>query len=245
MNKIKRQAFKPLYKNFLKFRINIQERNKIFKFKKQKWKNFVHFYKKQIGWKLRNKPKSLLHYQVCEYPNRFNSYKRVYNSTLMSIKVFKLFYGNFRKRTLKNIIKDIKRKVQNEDKRLFFLKFFETRLDSVLYRAKFCESVRLAQQLILHKQILVNFKIVTNKNYQLKDGDLISLNSTYFNMVKKLSRETKKKLLLTRPIPPQNLKINYKTMQIVFSKIDENHELCKLLPIYLNLELIFNNYLKQ
>ena len=55
-----------------------------------------------------------------------------------------------------------------------FLKLFETRLDILLYRARFSNSVRGARQFITHGKIYVNGLNVKNKSYQIKAGDLIS-----------------------------------------------------------------------
>jgi hypothetical protein len=40
----KRNRFKPLYKQFIELRGNIQNRTKLLRFKKKKWKSFVQNY---------------------------------------------------------------------------------------------------------------------------------------------------------------------------------------------------------
>ena len=56
-----------------------------------------------------------------------------------------------------------------------FLKYLELRLDSILYRAQFCRSFKQAQQMINHRQILVNGEAATFVGYIVKPGDIIAL----------------------------------------------------------------------
>ena len=57
------------------------------------------------------------------------------------------------------------------------IELFESRLDSVLRQAKFCSTIKDAKQLIGHKHVKVNKKIVRSCSYILKQGDLIEINS--------------------------------------------------------------------
>ena len=51
----------------------------------------------------------------------------------------------------------------------------ETRLDNLVYRLGFGSSLRQARQILVHRHILVNGKIVDRPSYEVQVGDVISL----------------------------------------------------------------------
>jgi small subunit ribosomal protein S4 len=55
------------------------------------------------------------------------------------------------------------------------LQYLETRLDNVTYRLGLAPTRRAARQLVSHKHILVNNKVVNIASYALKLGDMIGL----------------------------------------------------------------------
>ncbi len=55
------------------------------------------------------------------------------------------------------------------------LQYLETRLDNVTYRLGIAPTRRAARQLVSHKHILVNEKVVNIASYALKVGDMIGL----------------------------------------------------------------------
>ena len=169
----KKSRFKPLFKHILKLRGNFQNRNKLLNFKKKKWEVPINFYKKKIkhyqNYK-KFKPLDFIKYNVTRYSNKGTSYKKKFKNSLHLKKSFKITYNitnkNF-KYNVNNISKNIFSKIG-------LLKLFETRLDTVLFRAKFSNSLRGAAQLIAHGKIYVNGLIIKNKSYQIKIGDLIN-----------------------------------------------------------------------
>src|SRR2546421_571993 len=66
-----------------------------------------------------------------------------------------------------------------------FFSLLEKRLDVVLYRCGFVKTISGAGQLIIHKKILVNDKIVTIPGYILQPGDCISVQSKNAETVSK------------------------------------------------------------
>lgn len=233
-----KNRFKPLYKKFIKLRENPQNRRKVLRFKKQKWVSFVEFYKRKLKWYKKFRPQNQNRYLVSRYPNRYTSYAQRYKRTFQSYKKFNLFYGSFLKKVVKGKILTVKnKKVKNQNPE--FLRLFEKRLDVVLYRAKFCHSLRSAQQLIVHGKVFVNNKNVKSKSFVLKQGDLISVNLKYSELIQSNIRQSE-----IWSIPPKHLLINFKTMQIIFG--DLNHtNLSLLYPFYLNLEKILVNFRYQ
>ena len=43
-----KNRYKPLYKQFLRLRDNIQDKKKLLKFKKKKWQSFIQNYKRKL-----------------------------------------------------------------------------------------------------------------------------------------------------------------------------------------------------
>lgn len=56
-----------------------------------------------------------------------------------------------------------------------FMGLLETRLDAVVYRAKFAPTPFAARQFVSHGHVLVNGKRITIPSYQVKEGDVISI----------------------------------------------------------------------
>lgn len=101
----------------------------------------------------------------------------------MDYKRLNLLYGGLTKKLVKT---SIKKTLNTKYKKInsVFLKLFESRLDIVLHRAKFSQSVREARQLILHGKIFVNGKLIKIKSYKLKTGDLINVEYKSFKLIK-------------------------------------------------------------
>ena len=55
------------------------------------------------------------------------------------------------------------------------LQLLEARLDNVIYRMGFASTRAEARQLVSHKSVLVNSKVVNIPSYQVKIGDLVSI----------------------------------------------------------------------
>lgn len=235
----KKHIFKPLYKQFLKLKENVQNRNKLFKFKKQKWQKLILNYKRRLKKYKKFKPKDQNKYLVSKYPNKNTSYKKRYKNSLHAAKRLALHYGGLSEKFIKKqILKAYKQKgTKNINKS--FLELFESRLDVTLYRAKFSPSIRNARQLIVHGKVSVNNKPVRSKAYALKTGDLIAINPKYIHLI-----ETNIRQALIWPIPPKHLFINYKTIQIIFGDI-KNTNLSTIFPFYLNLEKVLVSYKYQ
>jgi ribosomal protein S4 len=239
---VKKNQFKPLYKQFLKLRTNVQNRTKLFKFNHKKWKTFIQNYKKKLRRYKKFKPQNQTQYTVSKYPNKGNSYKRQYKKTLDTSKRFRLFYGGLSKKLVKRQIKNLLKTKTNKFTyfNLLFLKFFEHRLDTILYRSKFSQSFRNAKQLIVHGKVFVNEKQIKSPSFILNPGDLITVDSKYSYLVEKNLKKAQ-----AWPIPPKHLSINYKTLEIFFGTIPvKNYYLTDFL-FHLDLEKVIVSYSRQ
>jgi len=226
-----KNRFRPLYKQFIGLKENVQNRTKLLQFKKQKWEKLIQNYKRKLKWYKKFKPKDQTQYLVSRYPSRGFSYKKRYKNTLQETKKFKLLYGGLSKKHIKKSVKAALNKKSLKINPLF-LEIFESRLDTILYRSKFSPSVRNARQLILHGKVLVNNKPIRIKSYLLKAGDLITIDYKYSKLIEINTEQSD-----IWPIPPKHLTINYKTLQIIFGTF-KNTNLSLNFSYHLNLEKI-------
>lgn len=65
-----------------------------------------------------------------------------------------------------------------------FLILLESRIDTILYRTGFVSSIFEARQIISHKKILVNDKVVNIKSYLLQPKDILSIHPKDYQRVK-------------------------------------------------------------
>lgn len=229
--------YKPFYKQFLRLRKNIQNRPKLFKFKRQKWKKFQQYSKTQLAPFKRFKIKDQFQFSVSKFASKGNSFQKKFRDNLHELKGFGLFYGKLKKKYLKkHMLTSLKAKTLF-DYRHRILKFFESRLDIILYRAHFSLTVESARQYILHGHILVNGVPVTIKSYILQENDLIEVHCD-----PKGRKQIKESLDRSNfwPIPPKHLIINYKTLQIIFSYTNSSNSI-PIFNHYLNINALTIN----
>jgi ribosomal protein S4 len=183
---VKKYRFKPLYKKFLILRENVHNKQKLLNFKKKKWKKLIRHYKNRLKKYRKFKPKDQNRYFVTKYPNKGTAYKKLYRDTLYENKKFGLFYGGLNKKILKKRTKTILTKTKNyTNLNMLLMENFENRLDVILYQSKFSPTVKTARQLIIHGKVLVNNKIVKNKSYILKTGDLVKIDPKDYRIIKR------------------------------------------------------------
>ena len=237
----KKNRFKPIFKQSLKLRENVQNRQKILKFKKKKWKSFLTFYLNKLKNYRKFKPLDHSKYFVTKYGTRGVSYNKRFRDTLQAGKRLRIFYGNLLKKYFKKKIKLALNKKKSTLKiENTFLHLFESRLDIVLYRAKFAPTVRSARQLISHGKVSVNKTQVKNKAYTLKKGDIVHLSLDCLNLYEHHIIDS-----IKWPIPPKHLLINYRTLQILFIDNIELTNIANEFLFNLRLQKILVNYYKQ
>ena len=97
-----------------------------------------------------------------------------YGIQLQAKQKLKAYYGNINERQFRNIYRKALSKRGDTSENLIAL--LESRLDTVVYRAKLAPTVFAARQLINHGHIKVNKKRVNVASYLLKDTDQIEVN---------------------------------------------------------------------
>ena len=93
--------FKPSYKDFLKINSNIQNKQKLLKFRKKKWENFLFRMLKlskfkKLRYRKYNKYNCYYKFynQNSYYISKFKNYfSKLYKKNLVTKKKFKMFYG--------------------------------------------------------------------------------------------------------------------------------------------------------
>ena len=96
-----------------------------------------------------------------------------YGLQLIAKQKLKSYYGNINERQFRNIYRKAIKKRGDTTENLVAL--LETRLDTVIYRAKFAPTVFSARQLINHGHFKVNKKKVNVSSYLVKEEDLIEV----------------------------------------------------------------------
>ena len=96
-----------------------------------------------------------------------------YGIQLNAKQKLKSYYGNINERQFRNVYRKALKKKGDTTENLVGL--LETRLDTVIYRAKFAPTVFSARQLINHGHFRVNKKKVNISSYNVKENDLIEV----------------------------------------------------------------------
>jgi len=239
----KKYRHRPVYKKFLNLRNNVQNRQKLLKFKKKKWKNLLFKLNRNSKSQKRNcyyKFYDQNSYTISKFNNFFS---RNYKQEIITKKSFNLFYGYLKEKYLKKLVnKSVKNSHQIKNKintKVFFSNFLEKRLDVILVRSNFVLSLRNARQLISHNHVLVNNKVVSENSLLLKKGDLITFSKKSHKLIRYY-------LIISElwPLPPTYLQISYKLFQIqILDDIIFTNSLSQKL-IWLNLNEVIKSYLK-
>ena len=175
------------------------------KFKKRKWQNFQRLISKLKKQKFYDPTSQFL----SNFKNFFN---RKFKYNLQNKQRLSFYYGTLRKNYLKRMVKSTlsEFKKRNAHATVLFIEKLETRLDTALYRTYFSYSFNNARQLISHKKVYVNNKIVQHNSYLLKKGDLITFDKNISKFVGFNAVNTK-----IWALPPKHFLINYRTFQIL------------------------------
>lgn len=173
------------------------------------------FFQSLLKEKFSQKDRKNVIYRVeIEKPKRKNISLSDYGKLLVARRKLSLFYGGLRKRTLEKIKKEIKEGTGKLSD--LVIEKLENRLEIVVYRLNFANSVREARKDILKGMIAVNKKIIKQPGYEIKIGDLIEIVPGYKEEVqKRILRRIKENWLYTNIVP--YLEVNYKIL--VGSKI--------------------------
>ena len=220
---VPRQTSNKIGGKIIQKTIHLKRYKEIGRLHKQKWKGFIRRLEKANNFFQKFKPYTFNHYSSTKFASPGNSFKKGFRNDLLTKKTFNYFYGELSRKYLKKQMTEIYKARQIRTSRNLCIEIFESRLDSVLKRARFCSTIKDARQLISHRHVKVNKKIEINYSCVLKQGDLIEIDIESRKIVKnKLNsflKENYNKVLW--PAVPDYLVINYRTLNIVFGNIKD------------------------
>jgi small subunit ribosomal protein S4 len=96
-----------------------------------------------------------------------------YGIQLMAKQKLKGYYGRINERQFRRLFDEAVRRKGDTSENLIGL--LESRLDAVVYRACFAVTIFAARQLVSHKHVTVNGKVVNIASYQVQEGDVIAI----------------------------------------------------------------------
>lgn len=96
-----------------------------------------------------------------------------FGTQLRAKQKLKGYYGDLTEKQFRRIYADAERVKGDTGENLIGL--LESRLDAVVYRAKFVPTVFAARQFVNHGHVLVNGKRVNIASYRVKEGDVIEV----------------------------------------------------------------------
>ncbi len=111
---------------------------------------------------------------------RINKKKSDYGIRLDEKQKLKYFYGGIREKQFKSYYLKSRKKGGNIGNT--FLQLLELRLDVIVYRLNFTPTIFSSRQLVSHRHVLVNGKVVDIPSYLVKPGSEIGLKEKSKNL---------------------------------------------------------------
>lgn len=99
---------------------------------------------------------------------------------LMAKQKLKGYYGNISEKQFRRIYEEAARRKGNTAENM--IGFLESRLDAVVYRAKFVPTVFAARQFVNHGHVKVNGVRTNIPSYRLRPGDVVEIRDKSKNM---------------------------------------------------------------
>jgi small subunit ribosomal protein S4 len=131
---------------------------------------------RRLGENIWGRPKSPLNaraYGPGQHGQRRKGKLSDYGLQLRAKQKLKGYYGSITEKAFKRLYSEAQRVKGDTGENLIGL--LESRLDAIVYRAKFVPTVFAARQFVSHGHVLVNGKRVNIPSYQVKVGDKIEV----------------------------------------------------------------------
>jgi len=136
-----------------------------------------------MGENLWGRPKSPVNqrsYGPGQHGQRRKSKVSDFGVQLKAKQKLKGYYGNITEKQFRRTYDEASRRKGNTSENLIGL--LESRLDAVVYRAKFVPTVWAARQFVNHGHVTVNGKRVNIGSYRVKPGDVVEVKERSRNM---------------------------------------------------------------
>jgi small subunit ribosomal protein S4 len=124
------------------------------------------------------------------------------------------YYGNLTEKQFLSTYKEADRRKGNTSENLVGL--LESRLDAIVYRAKFVPTPFAARQFVNHGHVLVNGKRVNIASYRVSTGDVVSVRERSRNMALVLEA-----LQSSEREIPDYIAVGEKGLSVTFGRIPE------------------------
>src|SRR5579884_4007562 len=131
---------------------------------------------RRMGENIWGRPKSPINnraYGPGQHGQRRKSKISDFGLQLRAKQKLKGYYGNLTEKQFSRIYEEAARRKGNTSENLIAL--LESRLDAVVYRAKFVPTPFAARQFVNHGHVTVNGRRVNIASYQVKDNDTIEV----------------------------------------------------------------------
>jgi small subunit ribosomal protein S4 len=131
---------------------------------------------RRFGQNLWGRPKSPVNkrqYGPGQHGQRRKGKTSDFGLQLVAKQKLRMYYGNITEKQFRKTYEEAARLKGNTAENLVGL--LESRLDAVVYRAKFTPTVFSARQLVNHGHVKVNGRRVTIPSYQVKVGDILEI----------------------------------------------------------------------
>ena len=138
---------------------------------------------RRMGENIWGRPKSPINsraYGPGQHGQRRKSKVSDFGLQLRAKQKLKGYYGNITEKQFRRIYDEAARRKGNTSENLIAL--LESRLDAVVYRAKFVPTPFAARQFVNHGHVLVNGKRVNIPSFRVKPGDVVQVRERSRNM---------------------------------------------------------------
>jgi small subunit ribosomal protein S4 len=191
---------------------------------------------RRMGENIWGRPKSPINqrsYGPGQHGQRRKSKVSDFGLQLRAKQKLKGYYGNLTEKQFARTYAEAAKRKGNTSENLIAL--LESRLDAVVYRAKFTPTVFSARQFVNHGHVTVNGKRVNIASYHVRVGDVVAVRERSRNMALVLEA-----LQLTERDAPDYLEIDPKAMSAKFLR---NPELAEVpYPVKMEPNLVVEFY---
>jgi small subunit ribosomal protein S4 len=170
-----------------------------------------------MGENIWGRPKSPINsrsYGPGQHGQRRKSKVSDFGLQLRAKQKLKGYYGNLTEKQFSRTYNEAARRKGNTSENLIAL--LESRLDAIVYRAKFVPTPFAARQFVNHGHILVNGKRVNIPSYRVKVGDTVQVRERSRNMALVLEA-----LQLAERDTPDYLEVDAKAMTAKYIRMPE------------------------
>tara|TARA_R110002051_G_scaffold165688_2_gene236597 strand:- start:58566 stop:59183 length:618 start_codon:yes stop_codon:yes gene_type:complete len=172
---------------------------------------------RRMGENLWGRPKSPVNsrsYGPGQHGQRRKSKVSEFGLQLRAKQKLKGYYGNITEKQFRRTFDEASRRKGNAAENLIGL--LESRLDALVYRAKFVPTVFAARQFVNHGHVLVNGKRVNIASYRCKTGDVVEVRERSRSMALVLEA-----LESAERDIPDYIDLDTKAMKVTFVRIPE------------------------